>query len=367
MIRAFIVDDEPPARDRLRQLLSAFEDIEVIGEAGDGLAAIEAIPAQQPDLVFLDIEMPASTGLQVAAALPPPRPSIVFCTAYDQYAIEAFELYAVDYVLKPINSERLARAVERVRRPLSEARRIQREFDAAQAVQARLFPQRLPPMSGLDYWGVCRPASAVGGDYYDFIPLGSRKLGLALGDVSGKGIYAGLLMASLQGRLQTQAPVYDTRLDGLVADLNNWMHSATETSKYATFFYGLYADSVRRLTYVNAGHNPPILIRDRSEGKVVRLEGGGTVIGLFPDAAYRQETMELEPADVLLIFSDGLTEAVRDGSGEEFGESRLRQAALEHAGTPARELCQSILSEVERFSGRSTQQDDLTLIVAKAQ
>ena len=158
MIRAMIVDDEAPARERLRHLL-ADSDVSVVGEAEDGDEAIARIDALHPDLVFLDIQMPALTGLQVAARLSAPRPRIVFCTAFDHFAVEAFELHAVDYLLKPVNRERLARTVGRIGGEIDELRRQTRESSEAARTQRRLMPEDVRGMSGLVCAGACQPAN----------------------------------------------------------------------------------------------------------------------------------------------------------------------------------------------------------------
>lgn len=206
MIRTLLVDDEAPARDRLRALLADCTDVCVVGEAADGDEAVERIAELQPDLVLLDVQMPGRTGLEVAATLPAPRPRVIFCTAFDQYALQAFDRHAVDYLLKPLTRGRLARARARVRESLGNDGRLHREVAEASATQARLLPQGEPTASRLDYAGACQPARELGGDYYDFIPVAPGQLGIAVGDVSGKGIYAALLMASLQARVQTLAP-----------------------------------------------------------------------------------------------------------------------------------------------------------------
>ena len=369
MIRALLVDDEEPARDRLRSLLADFDDVRVVGEAGDGDEATQKVAEFRPDLVFLDIQMPGRSGMEVAASLPPPRPRILFCTAYDQYAIEAFEHHAVDYLLKPLNRERLARAIQRVRESLDErGERLSREVADASETQARLFPRNLPVAAGLDYSGVCRAARGVGGDYYDFLSLGTNRLGIALGDVSGKGLFAGLLMAGLQARIQSIAPLYGADLEGMMGEVNRVMHSSTDANRYATLFFGVYDDSTRSLSYVNAGHNPPLLFRpDPSAGgdcAIRRLEPNGTVVGLLSAAEYRMETVQLASGDVLLAFTDGVTEAT-NGREEEFGEARLRELVPRHSGLPADQLRELILEEVDRFRGNAAQQDDITVVVAR--
>lgn len=359
-IRTYVVDDEQLARSRLRQLLSTLEDVDVVGEAADGDDAIRGIHDVRPDLVFLDIQMPGRTGLEVAAALTPPRPTLVFCTAYDQYAIRAFELHAVDYLLKPVSRDRLAQTVERIRHTLSENREIVRDLQSAQWVQERLFPNVLPDMATLDYAGACRPARSVGGDYYDFLPLTPGKLGLALADVSGKGVAAALLMASLQGRLQSQARTYTGDLPGLLSELNRDIWRTTEGSRYVTMFYGVYDDETRTLSYVNAGHNPPLLCGATNR----QLDRGGTVIGCFERVTLEQENIALAAGDTLLVFSDGISEA-RNARDEEFGESRLASLMTAAGDRTASQLRDRVLEEVEAFGGGIPAHDDRTVVVAR--
>ncbi len=384
MIRTLLVDDERPARDRLRQLLSGFSDVEVVGEAEDGDQALERIAETHPDLLFLDIQMPGRTGLEVAMSLEPPRPKIIFCTAFDQYAIEAFEHNAVDYLLKPVSRMRLGKAMDHLRQSAMELSMLRGELEAAEKVQSQLFPKTLPRIEGFDYAGFCQAARGVGGDYYDFFSLGSGKLGIALGDISGKGIYAGLLMASLQGRLQSRAPLHGLDVAGLMSELNRMMCSVTDSSQFATLFYCVYDALPNSLTYVNAGHNAPMVFRfSDSDGKPakrnppgahgphpkdgagrLRLETGGTIIGKFSEATFQQQTLQMESGDILLIFSDGITDAV-NSQEEEFGEERLVAAVLEHHHLPASDLRDQILGKVSHFAGQTPQRDDQTLAVAK--
>jgi serine phosphatase RsbU (regulator of sigma subunit) len=370
-IRALLVDDEEPARDRLRGLLDQIDDVEIVGEAQDGLDAVQQIESARPDLVFLDIEMPGLTGMEVASSLKPPRPRIVFCTAYDQYAIEAFDQHATDYLLKPVNRVRLEKAVGRVRETIHERDSARREVEAATQAQARLLPQCRPPIASLDYDGLCRPARGVGGDYYDFLDLRRGAVGLVLADISGKGMFAGLLVASLQARIQSIAPLHGSDLGELVCEANRLMHSSTEINRYATFFYGVFDDATRELTYVNAGHLPPLILRPRTDGGVdgngyetIRLEANGTVVGLMPDACYRQDSIQLQRGDIFCAFTDGVTEAVND-EGEEFGDGRLVGALLDHASSTAEETCRQILAGVDRFTGGAAQHDDVTLILGR--
>jgi len=363
MIRSLLVDDEEPARARLRGMLAEHQDIEIVGEACDGLAAIERIAELRPDLVFLDIQMPGRSGVEVVAALGPPRPRVIFCTAFDQYAIDAFDHHALDYLLKPLKRDRLARAIERVRGSLCVPGDLESEMAQASRTQARLLPQSLPDMPGLDYAGLCRAARDVAGDYYDFLAVGPGRLGIAVADVSGKGLYAGLLMAGLQARIQTLAAVHADAVDLLAAEANRVMHASTETNRYATLFYGLYDDAGGTLNYVNAGHTPALLLR--KGGGLERLGANGTVIGLVPEARYRRDAVRLEKGDVLIISTDGVTEAL-GANGEEFGERRLVETALRHVGRRAEEIRDAILQAVDDFRDTGPLSDDVTLVVACA-
>lgn len=257
---------------------------------------------------------------------------------------------------------------------VAEQQKLQRELEIAQTVQQQLFPQTLPPLSTLDYTGICQPARGVGGDYYDFLPITGERLGFALGDISGKGIAAALLMASLQALLRSHAPLRGQDVSGLVSDVNRLLFGSTDSSKYATFFYGLYDDHARSLTYVNAGHNPPMLFRphpavapeDGANGRaeILRLEASGTVIGLLPNASYEQINVGLRPGDVLLIYTDGISEAM-NSRDEEFGEDRLQLLISANLQLSAVELQTLVLREIERFVAGAPQHDDMTLVVAK--
>ncbi len=365
MIRTVIVDDEAPARDRLRQMLGTIGDVQVVGEAQDGEQALQRIEGLRPDLVFLDIQMPGRNGLEVAATLPAPRPRIIFCTAFDQYAVKAFDLHALDYLLKPVNRARLAAAVERVRRPMLEQQAWRREIETATDVQVRMFPGDLPFVKGIDYAGSCREALGIGGDYYDVLPLPGDRLGLALGDVSGKGIAAALLMAGLQGRLQSLASAHLDRVATLLTDINRLM-SSPEGTRYISFFYAVFDQSEGLLTYSNAGHPPPLLLRG-GEGDIpalARLNAGGTVLGLFPDTAYEQQAVPVGTGDILVMYSDGVSEAT-DDSGEEFGDERLVETILRCRHSNAPGLRDQILAEVSRYTKGVAPHDDRTLVVAK--
>jgi sigma-B regulation protein RsbU (phosphoserine phosphatase) len=220
----------------------------------------------------------------------------------------------------------------------------------------------LPSIPNLDYIGYCRSARGVGGDYYDFLSLGHNSLGIGLGDISGKGISAALLMATLQALLRSNAPQKGTELDELFKTMNRLLCTSAAKGKYATFFYGVFDADKRSLVYVNAGHLPPMLFR--SSGEVWRLKTGGMVLGMVPHASYTKEQIELQSEDLLVIFSDGVSEAM-NMKEEEFGEDRLIELVKNNPGKSAEEVKQLILAEIEDFVGFAPQHDDLTLVVAR--
>ncbi len=363
-IRAFLVDDEDLARERMKGLLAQIDEVEVVGEAGNGDDALHGIAAARPDLVFLDIEMPGKSGIEVASRLEPPRPRVVYCTAFDRYALKAFELNALDYLLKPVSRPRLRQTVDRLREAFSEKGEFLSEMRTAEATQERLLPRDPPRLETLDYAALCRPVRGVGGDYYDFLSLGERRLGVALADVSGKGVSAALLMAGLQGRLQSQASRFGDRLEGLVESLNRSLVPATEPGRFITLFYSLYDDFRCLLRYVNAGHNPPLLLRSGGRGVPEWLDSGGLVLGVLPDARYTGGEVAIGSGDVLVIYSDGVTEAM-DPDENEFGVERLLDCVDRSRELPARELANRIVDDLGRFRRGVPLHDDLTLVVAK--
>ncbi len=241
-----------------------------------------------------------------------------------------------------------------------------RDIEIARDVQQRLFPQDYPPIRGLDYAGACRAALGVGGDYYDFIQLSATGLGIAIGDVSGKGIPASLLMATLRAYLRgAQTIHHQADLTAVMTNLNRLVYESSDANRYATFFYGEFDSTSRVLSYVNGGHNPPMLFRQSDGGHTVRrLETGGPVIGLMEDCAYDQACVTLEPGDVLVAFTDGISEAM-NGADEEWGDDRLIDAVRSNLAAPARDLIVHIVRAADAFVAGAPQHDDMTTIVVR--
>jgi sigma-B regulation protein RsbU (phosphoserine phosphatase) len=243
----------------------------------------------------------------------------------------------------------------------AERERANTELEIAREVQERLFPQKFPAIPGLDCAGYCRPARGVGGDYYDFLQLADGRLGVAIGDVSGKGIAAALLMASLQASLRGQALAEIHDLSALMHNVNKLVYEASTSSRYATFFYGEYDSATRRLDFVNAGHNPPVILR--GDG-VVRLEAGGPVVGLLPQACYRQDCFVFEPGDIFVAFTDGISEALNERE-EEWEEDRFIAASERCRRLDARHMIEAIFAAADAFTGAAKQYDDMTLLIVK--
>jgi phosphoserine phosphatase RsbU/P len=238
---------------------------------------------------------------------------------------------------------------------------LHREIEIASEVQQRLFPQTCPPVEGLEYSGTCRPARGVGGDYYDFLELADGGFGVAIGDVSGKGIPAALLMASLQASLRGQIIRGGQNLAELIASINRLICDASSPNRYATFFYAQYLPSARLLTYVNAGHNAPILLRHE---EAIRLAIGGPVVGLLPAATYEQGSIELQRGDLVVLFTDGISESM-NAADEEWGEEEVVATAKGCRHRPAVEIRDVLIASAEAFAGGTPQHDDMTVVVLK--
>jgi sigma-B regulation protein RsbU (phosphoserine phosphatase) len=250
-----------------------------------------------------------------------------------------------------------------LRRQVEASRLLQRELEIAREVQERLFPQQLPLCPGLDLAAVCRPARAVGGDYFDFIPLPGGELLFTLGDVSGKGIAAAVLMAGIQASIRSQVLRPPESLAALVGDFNRAVFSLSTSDKYSTLFCGLLNPETRRLTYVNAAQVPPVLVR--AAGSLERLEDGGTAIGMFPLTRYRQAVVNLEPGDAVVCFSDGISEAT-SAQDEMWDEAQYLELLQRSAHLGARGIVEALVAGADAFAGETEQADDMTVVVLKA-
>lgn len=280
-------------------------------------------------------------------------------------------------------------SIEKLILEQKEKQRLENELAIAQEVQAQLFPRQVSELESLEVHGFCRPARTVSGDYYDFLTASSHKLILAVGDISGKGISAALLMATIHSAVraysmenlpQMREPVAVGAVSGegrimatwpegvevspgaLLGLLNHQLYESTPPEKYATLFLGIYDGRSHHLTYSNGGHLPPILIS--KDGSVRRLEAGGTVVGLFDNMTYEEGAVEMHPGEIFLAYSDGVTEPENDFG--EFGEQRLIDLVRENRDLPLPQISQIVTMAVDDWIGDNEQPDDVTLVLARA-
>jgi len=280
-------------------------------------------------------------------------------------------------------------SIEKLVQEQKEKQRLEGELAIAQEVQAQLYPKMITQLDTLEVHGFCRPARTVSGDYYDFVALNSDRLMLAVGDISGKGISAALLMATIHSAVRAYSledvPVLreavtigavggpglmlasesrgaDASPATLLALLNHQLYESTPAAKYATLFLGIYDGTTRRLTYANGGHLSPILISE--DGSSQLLSCGGTVVGLFDNLSFPEATVQLRPGDVLVTYSDGVTEPENDYG--EFGEERLIHLVRESRHLPLERITEIVVAAVADWIGENEQPDDVTLVLARA-
>jgi sigma-B regulation protein RsbU (phosphoserine phosphatase) len=242
--------------------------------------------------------------------------------------------------------------------------RLENELSIAKEVQSQLFPQEVPRIPGVELYANCRAARMVSGDYYDFIQLDPNRVAFVIADISGKGISAALLMASLQAALRSQLLLDSARSTNtaeLVVRLNRHLFLNTSPDRYATLFFAIYDTSTRTLAYTNAGHLPPILVVG---DKWRKLEEGGMVVGLFDEFSYEQGTIQIQPGSLLVAYSDGLTEP-ENAYGEQFGIRRLSEEVMRHRWASPQDLAERLFSAAEDWAGTLGQADDMTVLVAR--
>lgn len=325
------------------------EEYKMIGRGRSGVFVTEDVPAKFEEWTKRGVHFhhPPQTTLWGS----------IF-TRFDDVDGNSFVLAGRDDFVREIEAQRRA-ATEKLE---AERRRAQ-ELEIAKQVQARLFPQNLPQLKSLDYAGVCIQAREVGGDYYDFLQLGESRLGLVIGDTSGKGIGAALLMANLQANLRSQSATAMQEPERFLQSVNQLFYENTTDNAYATLFFAEYDDNARRLRYANCGHYAPLLLRNN--GSLERLDSTSTVLGLFPQWECRLDGRSLSRGDILAFYTDGITESFNQAE-EEFGEARLIESLRRNRERSAKQFLDGIVEEVRRFSP-GEQHDDITLIIAKCQ
>jgi serine phosphatase RsbU (regulator of sigma subunit) len=381
MIRVVLVDDEPPARVRMRQLLDAVGGVIIVGEAGNASDAQTVIRETRPDLLFLDVEMPEVRGTALAAALPEPRPFIVFATAFDHYGLDAIAVEATDYLLKPVSRIKLAATLDRVRARLTKLS-VEHDVAAATQVQVHMWPGQLPCIPGFDCAAASLPARGVGGDFYDVFPTAGRAGGagkaggaggagrdgefaLLLGDASGKGVAAGMVASAVQARVNTAARLAHLDPEELMAAVDRDLYATTDGARYATAIYGVLDAASSRLLLVNAGHPSAFVVPPSASTPVRSLTATGPALGLIEAGTFGSHSLKLTPGTLFVAYTDGVNEA-RNAADQEFGEDRLIELAADNRERSAAEICTAILDAVREHRGLAQDQDDVTVLVVKS-
>ncbi len=247
--------------------------------------------------------------------------------------------------------------------PVASPGHFREDLEAAREIQSRLLVCRQPHLDGLDYFGDCRPAGEIGGDFFDFLPLPAGGLAVAVGDVSGHGIGSAILMSGLQAFLRGLTARGCGEIAGVVEELNRAVHLTAPDNFYATLFYAHFDPLRRQLHYVSAGHEPALLLRGRT-ACIYRLESTGTVLGLTDHSRFGRRTISIEAGDVLVAYTDGITDAT-DAAGREWTEAGVRQVLERQPSARASDLVGLIMDEVDRFAGHAGHADDRTAVAVR--
>lgn len=359
--RILVCDDQQDVLHAIELLLkgAGYEAVTVDSPK----ALLRRARSEDFDLILADLNYTRDTtsgdeGMDLLAGLEAQgnEAPVIVMTAWGSIdlAVEAMRRGACDFVQKPWDN---ARVLAAIRKQADAERRRQSELEIAASVQQKLFPAPGRRLRTIDYAGACQPARGVGGDYYDFLELGSESIGFVLGDVSGKGMPAALLMANLQACFRTQAAAGLKRPAEILEAVHRHFYSSTQSDRFATLFFGVYDDRTRRMRYANCGHCAPLLLR--ANGGIERLEPTAIMLGAFEDWRCAEHEVTLQPGDVLLLYSDGVTEAAND-IGDDFCEQRLIDLVRSNATASPEELVRRIVDAVSAFSS-AARTDDITV------
>jgi sigma-B regulation protein RsbU (phosphoserine phosphatase) len=367
--RVLVADDQPDILLALQLLLA--QNGYQVETVNSPQTVLEALAYRTFDVVLMDLNYARDTtsgreGMDLLDRLAHLEnlPPIVAMTAWAtlDLTIEGMRRGVCDFVLKPWdNRELLAILDQQIAR--GKRQRLERQDRAAlHDVQQGLLPKTMPSIAGCELSGVCLAASTVGGDYFDVVKLAEQRVALCVGDVSGKGLPASLLMANLQAAVHAYTDI-GIEPQTLCQKVNQIICGNIAVDRFITFFYATLDVASQRMRYTNAGHNAPVLVH--RDGSYQRLDTGGLVLGVDPKTGYEQGDLDLVSGDRLILFTDGVTEAVND-KGEEYGEQRLLHLLIESRHLGATALLETVVDSVKRFSdGRL--KDDSTVVVAAIQ
>ncbi|HID56529.1 TPA: response regulator [Candidatus Poribacteria bacterium] len=379
--KILIVDDEEDILDLVDLSLTA-DGFDVI-TARSGPEALEKVKEEMPDLILLDISMPDMDGYEVMRRLKGDRrtssiPIIMLTAASDKRdKVRSFSAGADDYVVKPFDADELTARIEAV---LSRTRTIRyinplistigdwsveelgSSLETAVKIQRNLLPKEPPKLEGIQFGNILESSRTVSGDFYDYIPLDQYRVGIAIADIRGKGLPASLLMVMVRTILRLVSRELDSPAD-VLKKINDMLQTDTDPEFFATMIYGILDTRSLTFRYANGGHCSPIRANERSK-KVEFLREGGLILGVFDFALFEDVEVELENGDLLLLYTDGVTET-ESPDGDIYGEERLAGFVRQHLSLSADDLCRRIRDELYEFSGTYQRADDMTIVAIK--
>ena len=373
--RILVVDDEPDLEHLMRQRLR--RDVRArryeLLFAHNGIEALEQMRGNKVDMVLSDINMPQMDGLTLLEQIPQVDPNIraVIVSAYGDMANirTAMNRGAFDFVTKPIDFNDLKITIDKTLRHLQVLRdalktrdqlvAIRNELDVASKMQQSILPTEFPRSEKYELFGNMEPAREVGGDFFDIVALSDECVGLAIADVSGKGVPAALFMMSSRTLLKGAA-IGHPGPAAAMGEVNNLLEEDNEASMFVTVFYTVYDPASGELVYCNGGHNPPLIVHPNGNSTVLG-ETDGIALGIMPGFEYAQHSVQLESGDILLLYTDGVSEAM-NADAEEFGMDRLQEVFRANPPKTAEEANQAVFAAVHEFAGGTPQSDDITCL-----
>ena len=376
LYKILVVDDEPDLEplilQRMRRNIRSGKYTFVF--ARNGIEALEKLEEHEDiDMVLSDINMPRMDGLTLLEQIPKVDPNIrsVIISAYgDMKNIRtAMNRGAFDFVTKPLDFKDLRHTIERTLKHLMEWREalasrdqlviLQNELDVASKIQQSILPTQFPKTDQYEVFANMEPARNVGGDFYDIIMLENGYVGLAIADVSDKGVPASLFMMSSRTLLKGTA-ISIAEPGNVLSDVNDLLYEENDTFMFVTVIYAIYSPDSGQFVYANGGHNPPLIIH-RDGSSTLLPPTGGIALGIAPNMNFRQESIILRPGDILMLYTDGITEAM-NADREEFGVQRMQEIFARNLPNNSREATEMIFKAVHRFSGEMAQSDDITCL-----